>query len=156
MQAAGIYATAEIYHVVSLLVSDKVFKARMAICEACEFYTKLGTCGNYPQQPVKYNGRTHHLCGCPMKLAKGRMAFAKCPVGKWGNLKLRQEQLDKARELVNKYTDSNGHIKQGSVNANELVGIWKVLTNEHANAGCNGCVKELIRNLQRYLHEQNS
>jgi len=132
----------------SFLVDSKVFADRMAVCESCEFYTKLGTCGTVPGQPVKYQGRTYRLCGCPMKVLKGRLSISQCPVGKWGGLQLKSEQIAKAKELLRKYTDKEGKIITQSINPNELVGLWQVMTGEVAQAGCSGCVKELIRAMQ--------
>lgn len=138
------------------LVAKEVFDARMKVCEACEFYTKLGTCGHYPNEPVKYKGKRYKLCGCPMKVLKGRLAVSECPVGKWGKGQLREEQLQRGREVLKKYTDEQGKIKTGNVNANEVAGVWQMLTGEVAHVGCGGCVKEVLQQLQRYIANEDN
>lgn len=52
-----------------LLVSDEVYKQRLAACQVCPRYNKeLGQCLE---------------CGCFIKSVKGKLAGMECPLHKW-------------------------------------------------------------------------
>ena len=134
------------------VVTSDEYNSRINICISCPHF-KAGFCGTpVIGKTIQHEGKDVKLCGCEMHI-KAEQIGSQCPIGKWGYGKLRFEQIAKARQVVNIHTDEKGKVKNGKVDGNSLAQVWKDLTGQHAKINCISCVKEIIRGLQRILHE---
>lgn len=71
-----------------MIVTRTRYLARMKVCEMCKHYKpSTKSCGTIVLgDRVQHNGDEVRLCGCVMT-NKAWLAFAKCPLGHWGNQK---------------------------------------------------------------------
>ena len=137
----------------SFVVNKEIYNERLSICKACPHFNK-GFCGDAViGKKVMYKNRLQKLCGCQMFI-KGKLAFAKCPIGKWGWGNLPSEKMDRAKAFLAKYTDEKGMLKNGEINAQEAAQVWHELSGEYKTASCSGCIKEIIYQIQRYVKEK--
>lgn len=114
-----------------LTTSSKNLKDRLDICNKCKHFRKsINQCKK---------------CGCLMQI-KARIAFTKCPIGKWKREKeITKHQLSILRRLFGQLNGSSVTHDQ-NVNVtnlyNEIFGMTKNVTT------CGSCVKQTIDDLK--------
>lgn len=115
-----------------LQTSTRNLNNRLTICKKCKHFRKS------TQQCKK--------CGCFMQV-KARIAFTKCPIGKWDREKnITKDQLSILRRLFKGLgRDKVNH--QENVNLtniyNEIFGMNKKVTS------CGSCVKQTVEELRK-------
>lgn len=78
-----------------MIVSTQVRTKRLLTCQACEYYTKVKTCGT-PLIGQLVDGVK--LCGCVMPVAT-KLKVKRCPLGKW-NAEVSGKQMEELRVLI--------------------------------------------------------
>jgi len=121
---------------------------RIAICEACKhFRKKTRTCGT----PVVGNKvGNKRLCGCFMDI-KSTLKFAHCPLGKWKEQQISEEEYLEVKELL-ETTEKTGRIttEQSWIMRKYL---RKYLGVNYQHNSCAPCVKNNLHKLHQIINE---
>lgn len=70
------------------------YNERITICQGCEHYSSIGTCGTpVIGNVVTHNGQEMKLCGCFMKIKAG-IPMLSCPLDKWKGFISESERIE--------------------------------------------------------------
>jgi len=130
----------------TLMSNPRLAEQRISICEQCRhFRKKTRTCGTAFIGNKVGSKRT---CGCFMDI-KTKLSFSTCPLGKWGNLQVSEEDYKEIKKLV---ADIDG-----SVNPHQNKKLFdfqrKYIGGNRKSTNCSPCVKKAYEQMKQIIEE---
>lgn len=148
-----------------LFLDAKEKAKRLEICKGCKYYrTDTKSCGPLllgrtledaewlkEGGEIKQRNAKVKLCGCFMPV-KTKFALAKCPLDKWGAIRLTDEEVEQLRTELEKIK------RMPTFTTNDLgpmYALYSKLTGQHHRPStCASCVKQVIEGLERELNHK--
>ena len=128
----------------SFFVSDEVYKKRIGMCKACEFYSNLlGNC---------------KICGCFMKV-KARISQQHCPKYYWTMTDFGYDSKkltkDLPKEIIEEVRKVYPYIKTGKAtnhaNKKRMIELHNMIYGTGYNTGtnCSGCLSTCFKGITK-------
>lgn len=123
---------------------------RLAVCGKCKhFRKKTRTCGTpVIGNTVTYRKKKYKLCGCFVD-AKSLLKYARCPLGKWIDKPITEEEYKDIKNLLSNTVD-----KITREQNKEIAILHRKYYKSNATpSSCTPCVVKLINDLRQIVEQ---